>query len=106
MSWISTYQLAQDARYESGFFGLYARVIRKYICGDRTNPCQPSSHTSIHPATVRRAGARYGEVAPGGWSTEPFPGIELWLAKNGLAYDVSKRGADVSQRCVGPRHLR
>lgn len=30
----STYQLAEDAKYESGFFGLYARSIRKYICGD------------------------------------------------------------------------
>jgi hypothetical protein len=31
---ITTYQLAQEAYYESGFFGLYARTLRKYICGD------------------------------------------------------------------------
>lgn len=32
---ITTYQLAQEAYYESGFFGLYARTLRKYICGDK-----------------------------------------------------------------------
>jgi hypothetical protein len=32
---ITTYQLAQEAQYESGFFGLYARTLRKYICGDK-----------------------------------------------------------------------
>jgi hypothetical protein len=31
---VTTYQLAVDAHHESGFFGLYARALRKYICGD------------------------------------------------------------------------
>jgi hypothetical protein len=31
----STYGLAQYAQFESGFFGLYAQALRKYICGDK-----------------------------------------------------------------------
>jgi hypothetical protein len=32
---ITTYELAKDAQSESGFFGLYARTLKKYICGDK-----------------------------------------------------------------------
>jgi hypothetical protein len=31
----TVYFFAQDAHHESGFFGLYARTLRKYICGDK-----------------------------------------------------------------------
>lgn len=31
---MSIYALAQDAQYETGFFGYFARTLRKYICGD------------------------------------------------------------------------
>lgn len=32
---LNTYQLAQEAQYETGFFGLYAQACGKYICGDK-----------------------------------------------------------------------
>jgi hypothetical protein len=32
---ISDYILAQEAHHERGFFGLYARALHKYICGDK-----------------------------------------------------------------------
>ena len=32
---LNTYQFAQEAQNESGFFGLYARACGKYICGDK-----------------------------------------------------------------------
>jgi hypothetical protein len=31
----TTYQLAEDAQSELGFFGLYAEALRRYICGDK-----------------------------------------------------------------------
>ncbi len=31
---MSVYQLALDAQHETGFFGYFARTLRKYICGD------------------------------------------------------------------------
>jgi endonuclease G, mitochondrial len=32
---VPLYQVAQHAHHESGFFGLYAQSLRKYICGDK-----------------------------------------------------------------------
>src|SRR5262249_48638374 len=32
---LTPYQLAVMAHHESGFFGLYARSLRKYICGNK-----------------------------------------------------------------------
>jgi hypothetical protein len=32
---ISNFILAQEAHHERGFFGLYARALHKYICGDK-----------------------------------------------------------------------
>jgi hypothetical protein len=31
----TTYEIARDAQYETGFFGYFARTVRKYICGDK-----------------------------------------------------------------------
>jgi hypothetical protein len=31
----TTYAFARDAQFERGFFGYFARAVRKYICGDR-----------------------------------------------------------------------
>lgn len=32
---LSVFQIAQDAQHETGFFGYFARDLRKYICGDK-----------------------------------------------------------------------
>lgn len=52
----STYLLAQDAQYESGFFAYLARDLRRYICGDKV--------IRARVANAIRAGSALGTKLP------------------------------------------
>jgi hypothetical protein len=70
---LDTYQLAQEAQNETGFFGLYAQACGKYICGDK----------EIRKR-VEDAFKAYGKAKLGGAIKAPTP--EAIIGLGGLTF--------------------
>ncbi|MCV2393807.1 hypothetical protein OEB99_05750 [Actinotalea sp. M2MS4P-6] len=56
----STYEFAADAGWETGFFGYFARAVRRYICGE------PAIRAKVEEAmsSARKGGVAVAELSP------------------------------------------